>query len=302
MKRGRLPLTALRSFEAAGRLGSFTLAAQELFVSQAAISRQIRELEALLGRPLFERQHRKVRLTEAGSRLLEVLVQSFDRIDAGLSDVIGDPATHAVRVSVEPSFAACWLVPNLARFRALRPDIDVAIDTESRLIDFRSHEAELAIRFSIAASAWPRTQAHHLHDVRMSPVLSPALAEKGPPLASPGDLAAHMLLHEENRDVWSRWFSATGIEARTGADRGPIFADGALAQQAAVRGHGVALADMLLAADDLAAGRLVQPFALSIDHGAYWLVARDFKRLSEPAGAFASWITGAFTDRLRNAE
>src|SRR5690606_37693902 len=117
MKRGRLPLTALRSFEAAGRLGSFTLAADELAVSQAAVSRQVKELEADLGRPLFERRHRAVRLTPAGQALLAVLSRSFDAIDASLSEVRGRRGGGLVEISAEPSFAACWLVPHLDDFR-----------------------------------------------------------------------------------------------------------------------------------------------------------------------------------------
>ena len=120
MRRGRLPLTALRSFEAAGRLLSFTRAAEELFVSQAAISRQIRELEASIGRPLFERRHRAVALTDEGARLLATLTESFDRIDATLSALSATPA-QSVTISVEPTFAALWMVPNLADFRARHP-------------------------------------------------------------------------------------------------------------------------------------------------------------------------------------
>lgn len=113
MKRGRLPLTALRSFEAAGRHLSFSKAAEELFVSQAAVSRQIRELEIVVGRPLFERLHRRVELTDSGRNLLEQLTKSFDDIDRRLNDVIVAPIENVVTVSVEPSLAASWLVPRL---------------------------------------------------------------------------------------------------------------------------------------------------------------------------------------------
>ncbi|SFL01332.1 LysR substrate binding domain-containing protein [Mesorhizobium albiziae] len=146
MKRGRLPLTALRSFEAAGRHLSFSKAAEELFVSQAAISRQIRELEGFLGRPLFDRLHRRVALTDAGQNLLTQLTISFDDIDRRLSAIAGAPVDNVVKVSAEPSFAACWLVPRLFAFRQLRPDIDIAIDVDPRLVEFRTHEAELALR------------------------------------------------------------------------------------------------------------------------------------------------------------
>src|SRR5690349_19659508 len=129
MKRGRLPLTAMRSFEAAGRLLSFSRAAEELFVSQAAISRQVRELEAFVGKPLFERLHRRVVLTEAGRLLLEQLTASFDDLDRRLSQILAEPVRADLRVSVEPSFAAGWLVPRLHRFRQRHPDVDLSIES-----------------------------------------------------------------------------------------------------------------------------------------------------------------------------
>lgn len=289
MKRGRLPLTALRSFEAAGRLGSFTLAADELLVSQAAISRQVKELEAELGKPLFERRHRSVRLTPAGRALIDVLSRAFDAMDASLSDIRGRRGGGLLEISVEPSFAASWLVPHLDDFRSRHPEIDVAVDSDMRLIEFRTHEAEIAIRHGTDAKAWPRTAIDHLVDVEMVPVIAPGLLANGPALAAPVDLLAHTLLHEENRSVWERWFSAVGLpEAPLG--RAQIFAEGNLVLQAALRGHGVALVDRFLAAEDIAAGRLLQPFDLSIRHGAYWLVARDFKRLSPEGTAFRAWL------------
>ena len=162
MKRGRLPLTALRSFEAAGRHLSFSRAAEELYVSQAAISRQIRELETFLHQPLFFRHHRRVELTDAGRRLLDQLVRSFGDIDNMLSEMEVTSAQSVVRVSVEPSLAAVWLVPRLNRFRAMRPDIDVSVEVDPRPIEFRSDQAELALRFSAHNTSWPRSEAVRL--------------------------------------------------------------------------------------------------------------------------------------------
>ncbi|OBZ92940.1 transcriptional regulator [Pararhizobium polonicum] len=293
MKRGRLPLTALRSFEAAGRLESFTLAAQELFVSQAAISRQVRELEALLGKPLFTRHHRKVLLSPDGVQLLETLATAFDSIDARLEDIRAKETVALLTVNAEPSFAGCWLVPHLADFRALHPGIDVSIESEARLIEFRGNEAQLAIRHSAQATAWPRSQARRLCDVAMVPVASPVILADTP-LKTPQDLLSHTLLHEENRDVWTRWFAAAGLTPGAERMRGPIFADCALALQAALRGHGIALVDSVLARDDLDAGRVIQPFDLSVPQGAYFLVARDFDLLPPEAKAFADWMTACF--------
>jgi len=289
MKRGRLPLTALRSFEAAGRLGSFTLAADELLVSQAAISRQVKELEVDLGKPLFERRHRGVRLTTAGQALIEVLSRAFDAVDASLSEIRGRRGGGVLEISSEPSFAASWLVPHLDGFHSDHPEIDVVVDSDMRLIEFRSHEAEIAVRHSTDATGWPRAQAEHLADVELVPVVTPSLRADGPPLEKPADLLAYTLLHEENRSGWQRWFAAVGLpDAPPG--RAQIFTEGNLVLQAALRGHGVALVDRSFAAEDLAKGRLVQPFDMSISYGAYWLVARDFKRLSPEARAFRQWL------------
>ncbi len=301
MKRGRLPLTALRSFEAAGRQLSFSRAAEELFVSQAAISRQIRELEHFLRQPLFFRHHRRVELTEAGRRLLDQLVRSFDDIDRLLSDLAA-PAQSVVRVSVEPSLAAVWLVPRLNRFRELRPDIDVSVEVDPRPIEFRSDQAELALRFSAHNTSWPRSEAERLALTVNSPVLSPALLASGPPLEKPIDLGRYTLLHEENRQGWARWFEAAGVPADAAPARGPMFADTSLSKQAAQLGHGVALGDLMLVRDELASGALIKPFDIDVASGAYWLVARSLKGLPEPAKAFADWVRSEFAECRRSLQ
>jgi LysR family glycine cleavage system transcriptional activator len=289
MKRGRLPLTALRSFEAAGRHLSFSRAAEELYVSQAAISRQIRELEMLVGRPLFERLHRQIALTEAGRRLLEQLTPSFDAIDRRLGEIVERPVQEVVTVSVEPSLAAAWLVPHLDRFNALRPDIDVAIDASPLLADFRGRSVDLAIRHSMTATSWPRTQSRPLFHSTRTALMAPSMLAEGPPITTPADLRHYPLLHEDNRDGWSDWFRAAGVNDVE--QRGSIFPDAALAAQSAVLGHGVALGCRLLTWPDFSANRLVAPVDFEIPGGAYWLVAPDLERLSEPARAFAEWLT-----------
>lgn len=302
MKRGRLPLTALRSFEAAGRHLSFSRAAEELYVSQAAISRQIRELETFLHQPLFFRHHRRVELTDAGRRLLDQLVRSFGDIDNMLSEMVVTPAQSLVCVSAEPSLAASWLVPRLNRFRELRPDIDISLEVDARLIEFRSDQAELALRFSANSTAWPRSEAERLAPVIDSPVLSPALFKSGPALRSPADLRRYTLLHEENRQSWARWFEAAGVTGDALPERGPLLADASLSKQAAMLGHGVALGDLLLIEEELASGALIKPFDTNVICGAYWLVARSLHNLSEPAAAFADWIRAEFAESRRSLE
>ncbi|WP_109578465.1 LysR substrate-binding domain-containing protein [Aminobacter sp. AP02] len=302
MNRGRLPLTALRSFEAAGRHLSFSRAAEELFVTQAAISRQIRELETFLRLPLFVRCHRRVELTEAGQKLLQQLIKSFDDIDQQLSELAGARTQSVAGVSVEPSLAASWLVPRLNRFRELRPDIDVALDVDPRLIDFRNDQAELALRFSAHNTSWPRSEAELLAPVVDSPVLSPALLATGPALESPGDLRRYTLLHEENRQGWARWFEAAGATEAPVSERGPLLADAALSKQAAMLGHGVALGDLLLVREELKAGTLIKPFETNVVCGGYFLVARNLRKLSEPAQAFADWVRAEFAQSLRDLQ
>jgi LysR family glycine cleavage system transcriptional activator len=296
MKRGRLPLTALRSFEVAGRLESFTLAAEELFISQAAVSRQIRELEQLLGEPLFERRHRSVLLTGSGRKLLAVLTPSFDRIDECLEDIRGASMSADLKVSVEPSFAACWLVPRLPEFRKRHPDVEILLDADPRTIEFRTGQAQIAIRHSATVTAWPRTESRHLIDVRMVPVIASDLLERGTPISSPHDIFAYGLLHEETRDAWSRWFGAAGL-AMPETARGPVYADDGLVLQAALRGQGVALLDEAFAEEEIRGGRLRQLFDLAVPNGAYWLVARSFDRLPPPAADFARWVTESFHKR-----
>ncbi|ATN34702.1 transcriptional regulator [Rhizobium sp. ACO-34A] len=288
MKRGRLPLTALRSFEAAGRLGSFTAASQELYVSQAAISRQVRELETTLGIPLFERGHRRVTLTQSGRQLLESLTSAFDSIVLTLDEIAGEPQRQALAISSEPGFAASWLAPNLRRFNAAYPDIDLTVDSDQRLIDFRNSGAEIAIRHSIDRDAWPRTEARKLIDVLLIAVTAPSLLVSGPPILTAKDILDRPILHEENRDNWQNWLSGVGV--RTKVPAGPVYTDSALVLQGALRGDGIALVDRLHAEEALENGSLVQLFDHALPFGAFWIVARDFDHLSRPANAFIDWL------------
>lgn len=290
MKRGRLPLTALRSFEVAGRHGNVTRAAEELLVSQAAVSRQIRDLETMLGHPLFERRPRGLVLTPDGARLLAVLTDAFDAIGGTLEAIAAGPAEAAVTLSVEPSFAAGWLVPHLAAFRDAEPAIEVTIDADPHLIDFRTRPGHLAIRYSATASTWPRVESRRLADVAVIAVAAPELLSAHPPVRTVADLAGLPLLHEENRDAWQRWFAAAGL-AEAPVPRGPVLADGGLVLQAALRGQGAALLDGLFAGEALARGQLVQLFDIALPFGAYFLVARRFSALPPPAAAFAHWLT-----------
>ncbi len=298
MKRARLPLTALRSFESAGRLLSFSKAAEELFVSQAAISRQVRELEQLLGAKLFERLHRRVALTNAGSQLLAQLVASFDQIDKALAEVRSDAPQRLISISSEPTFASLWLLPRLEKFRVLHPELDVAVDADHRLVDFRTGTADVAIRHSLHEHSWPRVEAKYMQGSNITPVLSAALMKQHP-LRTPQDALTHILIHEENRDMWSNWFALAGLP-QAQHSRGPIFPDGAYAANAAKLGHGVALGDKNLLQGELERGDLVAPFDASMPFGAYWLVAPSLKKMRDPVQAFVNWLTEEISLTVRS--
>ncbi|MCB8879137.1 transcriptional regulator GcvA [Acidisoma cellulosilytica] len=291
MRRGRIPLTALRSFESAGRLLSFSRAADELFVTQAAISRQIRELETLLGTKLFHRHHRAVTLTEPGAKLLDRLSDSFDAIADAVDEATAVPVVTELVVSAEPGLAACWLVPRLDRFRAARPDVEVEVLADPHVIEFRSSRVDLAIRYDpeAAEADWPRVDAEPLMSSRVTPVLAPSLLASGPPIRKPADLLRLTLLHDDERAGWTTWLEAAGVGGLP-QRRGPVFNDHALVIQMAMRGQGVALGDIPLLSEDIAAGRLIAPFPLTIGTGGYWIVAPDLGDLVPAARAFADWL------------
>jgi LysR family glycine cleavage system transcriptional activator len=283
------PLNALRAFEAAARHRSFTAAAEELGVTHAAIGRHVRGLEAQLGRALFHRDGRGVVPTALGGDLARVAGEAFDTLAAGLDRLIeADVPAGRVRISLEPAFAARWLVPRLGDLGARYPRVDVVLDPTQRLVDFRRETADLAIRYS-AGGPWPGTVAEKLADVEGFPVCAPALAAT---LATPEDLRHAILLHDESPREWAVWLAAAGA-AGVDAARGTRFNDAALALEAAAHGQGVALGDSALAGDDLLAGRLVQPFVTRIAYGSYWLVMAEGRRLSPAAGAFRAWIGDA---------
>lgn len=294
MKRGRLPLTALRSFEVAARHRSFTQAAAELLISQAAVSRQVRELEALIGRPLFERRHRAVELTAAGEELRALLTPAFDSMGDCLDRLRDSADRPALIISCEPSFASCWLMPHVPEFQQRHPDVDLDIDTDRRFHEFRGAALALAIRHSETDTHWPRVESSLLFATQLTPVVSPALWPADMAAGQPAQLLDFPLVHEERRDVWGRWFAAAGVVAPSQAQRGLVYADGALTLQAALRGQGVALTDARFAEDAILRGELVRPFELSIPFGAYWLVARRFHALPPVGAAFLRWIEDRF--------
>ncbi len=289
------PLNGLRAFEVAARHLSFTAAAEELHVTPAAVGQQVRALENFLGVALFERLHRHLRLTDSGRACLPELQAGFRKLQDAVERIQATTGAGMVVVSVEPDFAARWLVRRLDRFRAEHPEIDVRLDATLRVTDMAREGVDVAVRYG--SGDWPGVRAERLFEDDMFPVCSPRLLAGEHPLRRPEDLAHHTLLHEywgeeEDDSGWRNWLLAAAVEG-VDPERGPRFAQHSLMLEAAAQGHGVALASGILAADDLASGRLVRPFgsagrmALSF---AYYLVWSTTRHERPQARAFRDWL------------
>lgn len=288
------PLNALRAFEAAARHLSFAKAADELGVTPAAISHQVRLLEEHLGTPLFRRLTRRVLLTDAGQTALPLLTDGFDRLAEAVMRIRSRCASGPLTVSVAPSFAAKWLVPRLERFRAAHPDIDVRISPSMALTDFRRDDVDIAVRFG--RGRYPGLRVDALFSESVTPLCSPKLLDGPHPLTRPADLEHHTLLHDDSAFAigpipdWPMWLRLAGC-AHIDGGRGPRFGYAEHALQAAVEGHGVVLGRQSLARADLAAGRLVRPFLLSLPmEFAYYMVRPDDGEDPPKVAAFRRWV------------
>lgn len=285
----RLPsLNALRAFEAGARHLSFTKAAEELHVTQAAVSHQVKALEAELGVALFRRFTRRLELTPAGQRLLPPISEAFGRIGHAVAELKQGDAERPLTVSVISCFSGKWLVPRLSRFHAAHPDIDLRFHHTVSLADFERDEADMAVRWG--PGGWPGVESEFLKIEVQTPVCSPALLESELPLRRPEDLRHHVLLHDYDHDDWLRWLNmmeVDGVEAR----RGQVFDDSHVVIEAAIEGQGVAMGDLSLLRSELERGRLIQPFDLTLpSEWAYYIVY--------PPGALKRPKVKAFRDFL----
>ena len=288
MSRRLPPLNALRAFEAAARHLSFTRAAEELHVTQAAVSHQIKGLEEWLGMPLFRRLNRALMLTEAGQTYLPAVRDALDTLAQATDRLFRRDSAGALTISTMPSFAAKWLVMRLGRFQARHPELEVRLHATPQLADFAQQDVDVAIRFG--SGRWPGLRSERLMTEDIFPVCSPALLRGGLPLARPEDLRRHTLLHDDYMITWAIWAEAAGL---TGIDlhRGPRFNDSALILQAAMEGAGVALARGVLVADDVAAGRLVRLFDIHLPGDYAYYVAAPPPYFSRPkVRAFRDWL------------
>lgn len=295
MARNLPSLNALKAFEAAARHGSFTSAAAELGVTHAAVSRHIRELEGWLGTAMFLRTGRGVELTERGKSYASELTRAFDLVGAATDAVSGRRRRRRQRlvVSVDPSFAALWLVPRLGRFTAANPDIELVVDSTDRLVNFARGEADVGIRYG--RGVWNGVAVLTLHRTHMTPVCSPALL-KETGVKTPADLPPGRLLQEETRQYWHEWLTAAGVADRI-APEGPTLGLH-LTIPAAEAGQGFALADEIIAGDALVGGRLVRPFAVAIETYGYYFVRAAERKETRPMAALRAWLTAEIAETL----
>jgi len=285
----RLPsLKALRAFEAAARHGSFSQAAGELSVTHAAISHQIRALEEALGAQLFHRTGRHVELTERGQKLFPVLSAAFEQMAEGWAQA-GAKDSSALTVSVEPSFAARWLVLRLGKFNRAYPEIELRLLPSSELVDFAREDVDIGVRYGLGG--WPDVVSEKLFEATVYPVCAPSLIDPKRPIRKPEDLKSYPLLHEETMQHWMNWLEQAGVKHPRWAAKGPLFIEASLALQAAAGGQGVALANDTLAMADLAEGRLVRLFDIEMpDEEGYWLVYPERSLKKRKVDAFRRWI------------
>lgn len=297
------PLNALRAFEATARHASFTRAAAELHVTPAALSHQIRGLEAFLGHRLFHRKARSIALTAAGEVIYPGLHAAFaqvrrtiDLLDQGRDD-------RVLMVSAPPGFTAKWLVPRLYRFLMANPEIDARISASQAFANFTSDGIDVAIRNG--REPFPGLYARQLLDVRMLPVLSPRLLAESGGLASPEDLRRVPLIHDDSLSTlaawvrWPDWLQAAGVEGMD-VSRGLRFNSADHAIEATIEGAGVLLAHKALVLDDLRTGRLVAPFGLELAADrAFYLVCPLGHESRPKIAAFAAWISGE-VERIRD--
>ncbi|AZE73309.1 HTH-type transcriptional activator ampR [Pseudomonas synxantha] len=285
MLRSHLPLNALRAFEASARHLSFTRAAIELCVTQAAVSHQVKSLEAQLNVTLFKRLPRGLMLTSEGETLLPVLRDAFDRIALTLGQFEGGHYREVLTVGAVGTFAVGWLLPRLADFHSRYPFIDLRLSTHNNRVDVAAEGLDYAIRFG--AGAWHGTDACPLLEAPLTVLCVPQIAEQ---LHSPADVLKHTLLRSYRVDEWSLWFQAAGLPFDTRVPRSIVFDSSLAMMEAALQGSGVALAPALMFSRQLESDVFRQPFQVGITTGSYWLTRLQSRNETPAMLAFKGWL------------
>ena len=281
----KLPsLNALRAFEAAGRHLSFTKAAEELLITQGAVSRHVRGLEDELGVELFTRKTRALELTDVGATYLATVREAFELLLEGTRKLDARLGRRTLRISLLASFAVNWLVPRLGRFAERHPEIELALEPTIQMIDLASEQVDVAIRYG--AGGWTGVESVKLFGEELFPVCSPAFLAAHP-IASPRAVLGLPILHSSSDHEWRSWMARVGLELADAARQTKLH-DYNIVLQAAVAGHGVAIGRRMMIEDRLADGSLVRPLAQSVvdQVGYHVLTVRE-----DPAiAAFRSWL------------
>ena len=290
-------LNALRAFEASARHQSFSLAAQELNVTPAAVGQLVRTLEDWLGSPLFVRStsgRARLVTTEVAEQALPDIRAGLERLAVGLERLRSGSAGGVLTVTVSPAFAAKWLLPRIERFQAAWPETDLRLDTSLKPVDFVAQRIDVGVRYG--RGQWPGLAAEKLMDEEVYPVCAPALLATAT-LQAPGDLRGQVLIHDQSVDTstgfasWQAWLRHAGVQG-VPTDRGLRINNSAAVLQAAIDGQGVALARSVMAHDDLAAGRLVRLFPqVRLESAlAYYVVYRPECIAQPKVAAFRAWL------------
>nr|WP_146469942.1 LysR family transcriptional regulator [Pseudomonas carnis] len=285
MLRSHLPLNALRAFEASARHLSFTRAAIELCVTQAAVSHQVKSLEAQLNVTLFKRLPRGLMLTSEGESLLPVLRDAFDRIALTLDQFEGGHYREVLTVGAVGTFAVGWLLPRLADFHSRYPLIDLRLSTHNNRVDVAAEGLDYVIRFG--AGAWHGTDACPLLEAPLTVLCVPQIAEQ---LHSPADVLKHTLLRSYRADEWNLWFQAAGLPSDTRVPRSVVFDSSLAMMEAALQATGVALAPALMFSRQLENDVIRQPFEVGITTGSYWLTRLQSRAETPAMLAFKVWL------------
>ena len=290
------PLNALKAFEAAARSESFTRAAQELSVTQGAVSHQVKALEAILGIKLFSRERQRLVITEAGREYLAVIRDALDRIAVGTEHLVQRQSSGILTVSTSPDFAAKWLVHRLGRFAESHPDIDLRISAASHHVDFAREDVDLAVRHG--DGNWAGLAVVRLCPERLFPVCSPKLVAGRNRITTASDLLSFPLLRLGDWKTWTRWFEAAGVADPVA--HGPVLNRASMLIDAAVDGQGVALARTALAAWDIINGRLVRPIDVSLRmSNTYWIVCPKVTSGVPKIATFRNWLLAEAAEDAR---
>ena len=288
------PLAAIRVFEAAARHNNFTKAAEELGMTQAAVSYQIKLLEERIGAQLFLRKPRQVILTEVGLRLSPAISEAFELMRAAIA-ATRENADGVLTINTIPTFAANWLVPRLGSFQLAHPSLAVRLQASRDIIDFNRQQADVGIRSG--GGKWPGLVAHKIFGAEFTPMLSPSLAASIGGVKTPHDLLKLPIV--DTGDYWWKlWFTAVGIpEPDLLGNPQSRFGDQHLEGKAVLAGMGVGILSPVFYQTELAQGQLIQPFDIvGFDDHFYWLVYPEARRNVPKIRVFRDWLLGQLDD------